>query len=1052
MSKLTWLHISDIHFSPKKEWRDSASRESLIDYLVEHFKDGYLPKPDLIFCTGDIAFGNMPGMPLKEQYDIAQKFFDEILNICGTGSDPFPKDNLFLVPGNHDVNRKSINSDAQLTLENWASDASSHIDKINQRFADRSIEFSSAISRLDEYGDFIKRYLPHQSDPENRHVYSTTRTINTVTVGIAGFNSAWTCAGDEDDRNIWLAGQWQFNTANKNLKQADIKIGLIHHPVDWLNTADRDISTIQISANYDFWLHGHTHNSWVSPLESHVVIGAGAVGAEASEEFGFNLVSIDYKSGIGEVLLHTKKKSSDWTIAPVAKHAPLGRWNFKLNKFCPPEQASDSQLTTSLPKHAAPVIDKGNSASIFIERQFKKRLTDALKLFSSNPVDWITPTISRHQETNSGAEEDGLVDLASIVKAPHPIVIKAPPQYGLTCLSHYLIHAAWCSPDQQLWLYLDAQNIKANSSALNTAVQEELELTGFQSSDVKCIILDSWSAFEKDDLKLFNLLTKLFPTAPIICMQHDDINRVTTTNSVDLGREFETLYLWPLSREKIRKFVASYNEKKTIGDEDSVTSRIIADMDVLNLHRTPLNCLTLLKVSEIDFDESPVNRSEIIKRVLFLLFNIDDIPTYKLRPDLKDCEYVLGYFCEYLIRQGDYVFSRDGFLRKTQDCCQERLIDLEINVVFDVLHRNNIIISRNNMFSFRFAYWVYYFAAQRMHHETTFSDYIFSDMRYMAYPEMIEFYTGIDRRREDALRILSEDLRQVRTKVEEDCGLPPTLNPYKFGKWVASEKARKLMADEVANGVAESNLPAEIKDRYADRDYDRAKPHDQNISTFLSEHSFDRMMSGIRAAARALRNSDYASLDLKRELLNEILLCWEQASKVILVVLPTLAVDKHAIYDGVYIILNGKFGDTPEQRFGSILAAIPAAVTRMFADDLFSMKMGPLLIDKIKNHSTSEIIKHELMLLAIIKRPRDWNREVEKYINTVQHNSFYLMDINRTLRNQYKYAFISTNTLKDIEHLMKAASAKHFIGTSSVGAKKISQIDWKDFLPERNPQ
>jgi hypothetical protein len=77
---------------------------------------------------------------------------------------------------------------------------------------------------------------------------------------------------------------------------------------------------------------------------------------------------------------------------------------------------------------------------------------------------------------------------------------------------------------------------------------------------------------------------------------------------------------------------------------------------VLNLHRTPLNCLTLLKVSEIDFDESPVNRSEMIKRVLFLLFNIDDVPTYKTRPDLKDCEYVLGYFCEHLIRDGAYSF------------------------------------------------------------------------------------------------------------------------------------------------------------------------------------------------------------------------------------------------------------------------------------------------------------------------------------------------------------------------------------------------------------
>lgn len=1051
MRKVTWLHISDIHFSPKHEWRDHESRESLLQYLSEHFKDGFIPRPDLIFCTGDIAFGNMPGMPLKEQYSIAKTFFDKLLNVCGVGDKPFPKENLFLVPGNHDVNRKSINGDAQLTLQDWAKNSSSHIAKINQRFSERTIEFTSAISRLDEYGQFISDYLPHQSDEDKRHVYSTTRYINNVTIGISGFNSAWTCAGAEDDRNIWMAAQWQFGATNKTHQKADVKIGLIHHPIDWLNQADRDVATVKISTNYDFWLHGHTHNAWVSPLDSHVVIGAGAVGAEASEEFGFNITTVDIDTGTGEISLHAKKNSSDWTIAPVAKHAPFGKWPLKLKKFTTNEKTESLETET---KSSHTPAEKGNSASVFIERLFKKRLSDALKLFSSNHIDWINPTISRNQESASGSEgkEEDKVDLSTITSNPRNIIFKAPPQYGLTCLSHFLIHSAWTSAKEKLWIYLDSKNIKPNNSALNNAINDELSLTGFETSEIQCIILDSWNPFDKDHFKIFTLLVKLLPGTPIICMQHEDQSGLVSTNSVELGIEFETLYLWPLTREKIRKFVASYNEQKTVGDEDAVTSRIVSDMDVLNLHRTPANCLTLLKVSEIDFDESPVNRSEMIKRVLFLLFNMDDIPTYKSKPDLKDCEYVLGYFCEHLIQLGDYVFSRDGFLRKIQDCCQERLIDLEINVVFDILHKNNIIVNRNNMFTFRFAYWVYYFAAQRMHHDSAFSDYIFSEMRYMRYPEMIEFYTGIDRRREDALKILTDDLREVRLKVESDCGLPATLNPYKFGKWTPTEQTRKLMSDEVANGVAESNLPAEIKDRYADRDYDRSRPHNQSISNFLSEHSFDRMMSGIRAAARALRNSDYVDLGVKKALLHEILLCWEQASKVILVVLPTLAVDRKAVYDGVYILLEGNFGSTAEQRFGNILSSIPSAVTKMFADDLFSMKMGPLLIDKAKNISTGEIIKHELMLLSIIKRPRDWSKEVEKYINTVQHNSFYLADVNRTLRNQYRYAFASNNTLKEIEHLIKTAAAKHFMGTSTVGTKKINQIDWKNHLPERSPQ
>jgi 3',5'-cyclic AMP phosphodiesterase CpdA len=56
-NKLTWLHLSDIHFQPKTRWRDSVTRNGLIDYLGQMFADENTPRPDLIFCTGDIAYG-----------------------------------------------------------------------------------------------------------------------------------------------------------------------------------------------------------------------------------------------------------------------------------------------------------------------------------------------------------------------------------------------------------------------------------------------------------------------------------------------------------------------------------------------------------------------------------------------------------------------------------------------------------------------------------------------------------------------------------------------------------------------------------------------------------------------------------------------------------------------------------------------------------------------------------------------------------------------------------------------------------------------------------
>ncbi len=232
-----------------------------------------------------------------------------------------------MVPGNHDVNRTRINCDAQETLARWAKeDAKQHIGTINQRFDDRSTEFNDAVKRLNDYAQFIKEYLPHQGDTDGRHCYAQIVDIEGLKVGIAGFNTAWSCAGPEDDRTVWLAAEWQFNTAHPLIKTANVRIGLIHHPVDWLN-----IATPRISTDFHFWLHGHSHNQWVEPGQNHITISAGAVGADQSDEFGINLVCIDLSTGQGVADLHEHKQGgTSWKVATIEEHAPRGQWPFVL--------------------------------------------------------------------------------------------------------------------------------------------------------------------------------------------------------------------------------------------------------------------------------------------------------------------------------------------------------------------------------------------------------------------------------------------------------------------------------------------------------------------------------------------------------------------------------------------------------------------------------------------------------------------------------------------------------------------------------------------------
>lgn len=319
--ELVWLHLSDIHFHPKTGWRDGHVRQELLDFLREGFINGSLPRPHLVFCTGDIAFGETSGAPLKQQYEKAASFFDRLLECC-----KLPRERLFMVPGNHDVNRQEIMGDQQARLIEMAKTPREHVADINQRFDSASKDHRSAMERLQEYGQFVQSYRPelHRKD---YHLYAWQLEVEGWRVGVAGFNSAWSCAGPEDDRHVWLAGQWQFNHMAEGLRGADLKIGLIHHPFDWLNEAEHHEAEQRASKDLHFLLHGHTHTAWVRPTDNCVLVAAGATGADTPDQFGINLTQLNPVTG--ECCTHLYTYQQGWVIAPVAKHAPTGQWRFK---------------------------------------------------------------------------------------------------------------------------------------------------------------------------------------------------------------------------------------------------------------------------------------------------------------------------------------------------------------------------------------------------------------------------------------------------------------------------------------------------------------------------------------------------------------------------------------------------------------------------------------------------------------------------------------------------------------------------------------------------
>ncbi|MCK4503240.1 MAG: trypsin-like peptidase domain-containing protein, partial [Desulfuromonadales bacterium] len=303
---------------------------------------------------------------------------------------------------------------------------------------------------------------------------------------------------------------------------------------------------------------------------------------------------------------------------------------------------------------------------IIIKKKFEDNLEMALKSFSTQQKVWIEPTLhSKEEGANPKNDKHTNVNLSDIVDKPRSIVVSARQQFGLTCLAHHLVKEAWLRDKPSFWLYLDANDLKPHKSDIKKRIAKNLKKASLSIEDIECIVLDEFSSTIKDASKVLSELSDYCADIPTIVMM-TILDNPMLNESADLPaeREFELLHLWALPRHDVRQVVNVCNSEKYVGDENTVVSKVISDLEVLNIPRTPLNCLTILKIYEAEFDDSPVNRTEMIGRVLFLLFNVDEIPHYKSRPDLKDTEYILGHFCEKLIKTNAYYFSREGFVEE----------------------------------------------------------------------------------------------------------------------------------------------------------------------------------------------------------------------------------------------------------------------------------------------------------------------------------------------------------------------------------------------------
>lgn len=660
MKKVGLLHLSDIHIN-----KNSISD---VDDLVEKLiKDINLVKEeqsiniDIICFAGDLIERGDNALENETQIILAEKHFIEpLLDSLGLSNDSF-----VLVPGNHEVDIRRIAKMAEKGLASLSS--IEEIDEVIRNMMDEDK------NRLNYYYDYM--YEKYVTDAKKWNLgYSLSRIINGTKVGIVGIDSAWRSTGvGYTERGKLLVGERQISTHLKSIEDCDLKICLMHHPLDWLS--DLEMSRIERGLNhFDLVLRGHVHD-----LEDKQICRQG-------------LRTIFNTSG---KLYPIDKPYSGYSIISI---------DMELNKcvifsreyYTKPRSEFDKALRVNKDGKIEYFLQKYNEAmsiEIDLKLQLKNYYEDATEKYNMlRRIDSFSPTkegdffvepslfdkseYEREKSIKNGEKASEPITLEELIKDTDNTIIFGKRNGGKTTVLQQIALRSIGHRSESIPIYIDLKNsLKGKEKLFNEycnfifrELSDNISLNKKQAMDflidgrILCLI-DNVDFSNPDHQNSIYSFAKKYPKNRFILASEEKFYQKYSIKELpDLGFEYKPVYLDGFRKKQVREMVTKWGVGKEGFDANEMTKKIYTYCNNVSFSMTPFNIAVFMTIWDIDRSFIPINEGKVMRAYLETVLDklsAEDFQRSEYDFDVK--QHFLGYIAFRMYEKNEYYFELEEY-------------------------------------------------------------------------------------------------------------------------------------------------------------------------------------------------------------------------------------------------------------------------------------------------------------------------------------------------------------------------------------------------------